>query len=138
MKKMNNKRGFTLAELLIVVAIIAVLVAISIPIFTSQLAKARAATDAANIRAGYAEVAVDILDAPTTSATYYLHADGTVSTTSGTSYACKGASTNLDAGSFIGTQEVKAGGLAWDEKDTISYTYDGSGGAITIVITAVP
>ena len=53
--KKNNK-GFTLAELLIVVAIIAVLVAISIPIFTSQLEKAREATDAANIRSAYAEV----------------------------------------------------------------------------------
>ena len=49
-------KGFTLAELLIVVAIIAVLVAISIPIFTSQLEKAREATDAANIRSQYAEV----------------------------------------------------------------------------------
>ena len=54
MKK--NKKGFTLAELLIVVAIIGVLVAISIPIFTSQLEKAREATDAANIRSQYAEV----------------------------------------------------------------------------------
>lgn len=34
-----------------------VLVAISIPIFTSQLEKAREAVDAANIRAAYAEVA---------------------------------------------------------------------------------
>ena len=55
MKKKNNKKGFTLAELLIVVAIIAVLVAISIPIFTSQLEKAREATDLANLRAAYAE-----------------------------------------------------------------------------------
>ena len=38
-KAKENKKGFTLAELLIVVAIIAVLVAISIPIFTSQLEK---------------------------------------------------------------------------------------------------
>lgn len=53
---MNNKRGFTLAELLVVVAIIAVLVAISIPIFSSQLEKARQATDLANIRAAYAEL----------------------------------------------------------------------------------
>ena len=37
MKK--KRKGFTLAELLIVVAIIAVLVAIGIPIFTSQLEK---------------------------------------------------------------------------------------------------
>lgn len=52
--KQNNK-GFTLAELLIVVAIIAVLVAISIPIFSKQLEKSRDATSVANIRSAYAE-----------------------------------------------------------------------------------
>lgn len=52
----RNSKGFTLAELLIVVAIIGVLVAISIPIFTSQLEKSREATDLANVRAAYAEV----------------------------------------------------------------------------------
>lgn len=56
MLKKMNKKGFTLAELLIVVAIIAVLVAIAIPIFTTQLEKAREATDAANLRSAYAEV----------------------------------------------------------------------------------
>ena len=43
--KYKNKKGFTLAELLIVVAIIAVLVAISIPVFSGQLEKARKAVD---------------------------------------------------------------------------------------------
>ena len=57
----NGKKGFTLAELLIVVAIIAVLVAISIPIFSAQLEKSREATDAANIRSAYAEVSADML-----------------------------------------------------------------------------
>ena len=52
----NNKKGFTLAELLVVVGIIAVLVAIAIPVFTAQLEKAREATDAANLRSAYAEV----------------------------------------------------------------------------------
>lgn len=61
-KRIKNKKGFTLAELLIVVAIIAVLVAISIPIFTSQLEKAREATDAANIRSAYAEASAEVLD----------------------------------------------------------------------------
>ena len=56
MLKKMNKKGFTLAELLIVVAIIAVLVAISIPIFSAQLEKAKEATDMANIRSAYAEV----------------------------------------------------------------------------------
>ncbi len=59
--KKTNKKGFTLAELLIVVAIIAVLVAIAIPVFTSQLEKAREATDAANLRAAYAEISAKIL-----------------------------------------------------------------------------
>lgn len=51
----TEREGFTLAELLIVVAIIAVLVAIAIPVFSAQLEKSREATDAANIRAAYAE-----------------------------------------------------------------------------------
>ena len=41
----KNTKGFTLAELLIVVAIIGVLVAIGIPIFNSQLEKARRTVD---------------------------------------------------------------------------------------------
>lgn len=60
--KRRNKKGFTLAELLIVVAIIAVLVAIAIPIFTSQLEKSREATDKANIRSAYAEASAALLD----------------------------------------------------------------------------
>ena len=63
----KNKKGFTLAELLIVVAIIAVLVAIAIPVFNSQLEKSREATDMANIRAAYAEVAASALTDPDTS-----------------------------------------------------------------------
>ena len=48
--KYRSKNGFTLAELLIVVAIIAVLVAVSIPIFNGQLEKARRAVDMQNAR----------------------------------------------------------------------------------------
>lgn len=59
---MKNKRGFTLAELLIVVAITAVLVAVSIPIFTSQLEKSREATDLANVRAAYAEIMAEAIE----------------------------------------------------------------------------
>lgn len=46
----DNKKAFTLAELLIVVAIIGVLAVIAIPIFSTQLEKSRENTDIANLR----------------------------------------------------------------------------------------
>ena len=66
MKKMIQKLreengGFTLAELLIVVAIIAVLVAVAIPVFTGSLHSSRAATDEANARSLYADLQADYL-----------------------------------------------------------------------------
>lgn len=53
-KVRENKKGFTLAELLVVVAIVGILVAISMPVFTAQLGKARKATNNANLRAAKA------------------------------------------------------------------------------------
>ena len=58
----QNQKGFTLAELLIVVAIIAVLVAVSIPIFNKQLEKARDAATLANLRNVYSEVQTEYMD----------------------------------------------------------------------------
>ena len=43
----------------------AVLVAISIPIFTTQLEKSRESTDAANLRAAYATASVAVLESDT-------------------------------------------------------------------------
>lgn len=53
---MKRNRGFTLMEMLIVVAIIAVLAAIAIPVFNGSLHKAKVAADEANVRAYYAEL----------------------------------------------------------------------------------
>ena len=49
--KFQNKKGFTLVEMLIVVAIIAILIAVSIPLVSTSLEKAREAVDDANKRA---------------------------------------------------------------------------------------
>ena len=54
MKKVNENKGFTLAELLIVVAVIAVLVAVAIPTFSAQLEKSRQAVDVSNLRGAFA------------------------------------------------------------------------------------
>lgn len=48
--KRKDKKGFTLMEMLIVVAIIAVLVAIAVPTFNSSLGSAKKAADEANMR----------------------------------------------------------------------------------------
>lgn len=74
----HKNKGFTLAELLIVVAIIGVLVAISIPIFSKQLEKARDATSVANLRAAYAEAQNEVLS-PSVSRSGYTDASHHIS-----------------------------------------------------------
>ena len=138
MRKMKNKNGFTLMEMLIVVAIIAILIAIAIPTFASSLNKARVATDEANIRAGYASVMADVLmnendKTATTGETekvYTLKVDGSVDSDAGAAaeYECKG---NKDASTsiVIGGQTIDS---AWSKGDKVSYTYDYQTGKVTI------
>ncbi|WP_051671750.1 type IV pilin protein [Oribacterium sp. P6A1] len=57
--KGRRKNGFTMAELLIVVAIVGVLVAISIPIFTSHIEKVKETHDIAIMRQA-ASAAIDL------------------------------------------------------------------------------
>ena len=66
----DRNKGFTLAELLIVVAIIAVLVAIAIPIFTTHLEKSRESVDMANARSAYSEVMTAALLQDTSNVNY--------------------------------------------------------------------
>lgn len=56
-----KRKGFTLMEMLIVVAIIAALVAVAIPVMNSILEKTRETTDLANVRSAYAEVSIAAL-----------------------------------------------------------------------------
>lgn len=71
---MKNK-GFTLAELLIVVAIIAILVAISLPLFSSQNAKANLQADQTHVSAAKASAVAEYLDSNShDTITYYFDA----------------------------------------------------------------
>ena len=66
----RNNKGFTLAELLIVVAILSVLVAVSIPIFSGRLEKSRESVDFANVRSAYSEVMMAVMTEDTNSSLY--------------------------------------------------------------------
>lgn len=109
MKNLKNKKGFTLAELLVVVAIVAVLVAISIPIFTSQLEKARESTDVANMRAAKAEAVSNYLSDEKTG-TFYYDADN-------------GKMLTAEPASGYGKGTTKQGGTKYSSySDSTAYT----------------
>lgn len=130
----EEKKGFTLAELLVVVAIVAVLVAIAIPVFSSSLDKANAQTDAANIRAGYAAAMVETVDGNTTTATWFsLQSDGSVvkaaATADGkTQYACKGEASKLgNTDETIGGQTASS--IGWNSTNLNHIYYSWTPGA---------
>ena len=77
MNKMN-KKGFTRIEMLVVIAIIAVLVSIIIPTVSSATTKAAAATNAANLRSFQAELTTASLAGavPTENATTHEWTNG--------------------------------------------------------------
>ena len=58
----KNQKGFTLVEMLVVIAIIAILVAIIVPTVSSATVKARYATDAANLRSIMGVANVNLLE----------------------------------------------------------------------------
>jgi len=124
MKKLENKKGFTLAELLIVVAIIAVLVAVSIPIFTAQLEKSRESTDIANLRAAKAAAVTKVLD-------------GSLGTKTLTYDASNGVLTETYSGSGYGKGTETTG----SEDNTFvfgNFTYNPGKGYEDAVITIIP
>lgn len=102
-KKLSKKKGFTLMEMMIVVAIIAILIAIIIPTFKGALDRANAAADEANLRAYYAEVMANAIledkdpKAPT---------DGNKITVGGVEYTLHGtASFKVENGQLIITYD---------------------------------
>lgn len=105
-QKLQKKKGFTLAELLIVVAIIGVLVAIAIPIFTGVQSEADTAVMNANLRAARAEASVDYLLNDRTGDqvyTFTVSTSGQITITGPTAGSGTESCTKATDGSYSGT-----------------------------------
>ena len=76
-RKLRRSKGFTLIEMLVVIAIIAILVVVSVPMVNSSLNKAKKATDDANERAAKAAALISYMtdDTVTGEQTYCYDAD---------------------------------------------------------------
>ena len=147
MKRLKSSKGFTLMEMLIVVAIIAVLVAIAIPTFTTSLNKARLATDQANIRSGYAAAMARVLTEQITTegtngnageATYFLMPDGTVKTMEelGSNktnvYKTKGTLNDADGVIIAGYKFTE-----WEKGKKVTYSFTGANNKVTISVDGI-
>ena len=100
--KLSNNGGFTLVEMLIVVAIIAILIMVSIPMISSNLEKAREATDSANLRSAQSLATAYYLTEKSDPASTAVFADA------GTEYAYK-VDDNSHQGSIIIATSATAG-----------------------------
>ena len=100
MKKLN-KKGFTLVEMLVVIAIIAVLVAIIVPTTSSATNKAKASANAANLRSVKAEIGIALLtaDVAVTDSTTFSASSGVVTVGEG----AKAVNIAVPEGKTIGT-----------------------------------
>ncbi len=122
-KQFIQSRGFTLGELLIVVAIIAVLVAVSIPVFQSQLEKSRKAVDLANERAAYGLARTEWIAAGNAEAVTYYYVDGALTETKPSGAYGYGRSSE-DASTFSGDIGATVSGVPKDNVLKISIAAD--------------
>lgn len=134
-KKLKKTGGFTLIEMLIVVAIIAILVAVSIPMVTNSLDKARKATDAANERAAKAAAVIEYMTNGKAGTFYYnatagalVEGDGSGATGYGQCSTHKGGviKVTIDNTGEITKFEWTEGGTDLDSDDLMTTTPDSS------------
>lgn len=124
MKKMN-KKGFTLIEMLVVIAIIAVLVSIVIPVVGNSTEKAKEAADAANIRSAIAKVTTKALSDGAASSEDVKMTQGEANFVSSDLTAIGGLSTAQFNAVAAATKDTIVT-IAADVNGTITVTIDGT------------
>ena len=138
LKKKLNRKGFTLAELLVVVAILGILVAISVPLFSSRLEAAKKSTDEANARAAKAVAAALMMEDTALTGgddgdhgdhgVYYYDAEnGTLE---------DGSAITAYSKSAVGTQIEGVSNVIQSEKDILKVEIDRALSTITLTWTA--
>ena len=108
----KHDKGFTLMELLMVVAILAILVVIAIPIFSGSKERANAAVDNSNLRAAYAAASTAVIIEEDVEGAIY-NADGGFATC-----VVKGMKAAYDQKTKIGKADIKP----WQKNATVKVT----------------
>ena len=111
MKKMN-KKGFTIVELVIVIAVIAILAAVMIPTFGGIIKKANESSALQTVTAAYKNALVEVM------------ADGSISDTEAAGFEYEGYVFTFANGKLSGVTE-KASPAEY------TYTVDAASGTIT-------
>lgn len=111
MRKCKSEKGFTLAELLIVIAIIAVLTGVAIPVFNTSLDRAGRAVDMSNARSIKSLLAASYLDGTV----QFPSSEYEGSPTALIVYATR------DSVSYFGTGDMLVDGNDWNGDGGVSY-----------------